>query len=472
MRTRSRGVPFVSADHYDESTAFVYTYPGFSSFTSELVKSTTGLTAPSSVSSITDDVNPSIEVYVDPITHKWRRVKSQRPKGGRNTNPFDRAFKRCHHVSEKTSFCNDVVISHFRVNSPGNLLFERTDTRTLRFSDGLQVMNWLPGDIADILSSGSPEKTHSYAGHDWFALVDKFNEQCDQFVPSSFLIGEDMAENEIFVDAIRLAINPTRAIQFLLKYAKRLGNPRKHTLGSFAHHMAKESANAHLTFSFGIKPAIDDILRTLDAHSKVSSRMEYLRTNAGLFVPIRAKKDLSSSFDPDPTVNTDPNTIQDGEWRTVKHFSRGVVSGLGRVRNDLSFSNDWSAYLQYFGINKVVGLAWELIPFSFVLDWFTNAQERLNSLSRSHTGGPFVEFKNIGYSVKHEHSEVYYYIPGRDQSFGGNCASPTSATALARRTSVIYDRNPGIPDTSGVLDFSVLGLFHAITGAGLIIQRT
>lgn len=477
MRTRNRSVPFICSDHYGVTTEYKYTHTPQWSFNSFEALDTSWLHRYSEISTIEDDPGPYKLPGRDPSTGMIRSMGNSSPKivdGQIEGIPPSAVFgaKECHHVSVKTKFESNLVLMHTRVDSPGNQIYEREVIRTTRFDDGLQLLSWYPGGL-DLLDEGhSPEFDMDYIGHDWFALADQFNEMCDQYTRSGFLIGEDMAENEIFVDAIKLVINPTHAIRIFLKAAKGIKNIRKMSLGRAAHHIAKKSSNAYLAYTFGVKPAINDIKDAIDAHQKVSSRLNYLRRNAGLFVPIRAKKEIPSVLGSEPPEIT-PGLSDDLKWFTAKHSSTAVISALGRVRSDLSHGSDWAAYLQYFGVNKVIGLAWELIPFSFVVDWFTNAQERLNSLTRLHIGdGPFVEFRNICHSVKLHHSENLYWIPGRDESFGGGCISPTSAILVASRDYTDYNRGLGIPDTSGVFDFSTLGLFHAITGASLIVQRT
>jgi hypothetical protein len=475
MRTRSKTSLFASRGYYVEDLVWDYTNPikldgGIKSI------SNTNLVYPDEVSVISDDIGFPSEAGRRP--ERIRRGRFMRPPvdsegytpGVTGKSVF--GAKECHHTSTKVKFHRkDLTLRHQKYGDFGNPIWEVLYDRTIRFNDGLEFIGYQNGTLLSIMDSHSVDFVSPYLNHDWFALVDQFNESCDQYTRSGFLVGEPMIEHEIFTLALKSVINPSSAIKNLLKATRSIKKYRKMSLGRVAHDLAKGSSNKYLTYTFGIKPAIDDIVDTIDAHSKVSARLRYLRRNAGLFVPIRAKKELLSNCDyeyPSPVAGADDYI----KWVTDKHSSTGVISALGKVRSDLSHASDWAAYLQYFGINKVVGLAWELIPFSFVVDWFTNAQERLNSLTRLHIGGPFVEFRNICHSVKLTHQETLVYVPGRDASFGGTCISPSSTTPLATRTVVDYQRNVGLPDTSGVIDFTGLGLFHAITGTALIIQQT
>jgi hypothetical protein len=235
--------------------------------------------------------------------------------------------------------------------------------------------------------------------------------------------------------------------------------------------LLRQSANANLLWQFGIKPAIDDIKKTLSAHESVSLRLQSLRQNAGTYVPVRVQKTLSSSISNSPLAQPSLVAAPDFQWQCLSKESKAVLGCQGRVREDINLGSEWSAYLQYFGINKVVGLAWELIPGSFILDWFTNAQERINSLTRLRTGGPFTEFRNFSASEKQVMVEGLYLIPGYSSTWGAPMQVPDGPMLVAKRATTTYSRYLKIPDVSGVVDLSTLGLFHLITSSSLILQR-
>jgi hypothetical protein len=148
------------------------------------------------------------------------------------------------------------------------------------------------------------------------------------------------------------------------------------------------------------------------------------------------------------------------------------MSAMGRVREDINEASRWRAYTEYFGLNKVVGTAWELIPFSFVVDWVTNAQERLNDLTRIRLGdSPFYNLTGIGSSIKQVLQHQLCITPGVDTVYGMTLDSESPIPVLSVETSK-YTRIPGLPDTSGVVDISTLGLFHGVTGVELLLQKS
>jgi len=477
MRTRERSLFVSDPGFYTIENSTNWTNPAFEDSSSKVVANPGSVQVLEEHSVITDDIGPKIHGVVHPTSHHWSAFQPPPLQQGSDTDGItdSQVFgaKRCHHTVERIKFENNLMLVHAAWGDFGNPIYERYIMRTLRFGNGLVLARARSGgNLEGLMASHSSEFSDPYLNHDWFALADSFNEKCDQYLPSSMNVGEPMVEHEIFAAALKTVINPSSAIRNLIRLGKSIKHHRKMKLGRLAHSLAKQSANTYLTTVFGILPAIRDVQDALKAHSTVSSRLRYLRRNAGKFVPIRAKRELSRMSEseltpPDPV----PGAWENIMWQTTKHSSTAVISALGRVRADLSHGSDWAAYLQYFGINKVVGLAWELIPFSFVVDWFTNVQERLNSLTRLRTGGPFTEFRNICHSIKLHHQESLFLIPGKDNVYGYSCISPTSPLLIAKRDIVDYNRSLGIPDTSGVVDFSALGLFHAMTGAALIVQR-
>jgi len=330
------------------------------------------------------------------------------------------------------------------------------------------------GGFADpagqIIPQGFNGTATAYRKHDWYSLTSEFNEACDSFIPSSMLLGETMYEHGIFVDALKYVINPSRAIKDFLAGVAALGL-QKRNLGTIAR-IVKGSSNAWLSYNFGVKPAIRDITTALTAHQLVQRRLWYLANNGGSYVPIRVRKASQSSFTNTgiPTSYPIAGFTTTRKWYISKE-SVACIGAWGKVRDDLNWKDAWSAYLQHFGVNKVVGLAWELIPFSFVLDWVTNAQERINELTRFRIGDPFSEIRNLSCSLTEETKYGYYLIPGFTSSIGAYMVNPTSHVLLAKGSMRTYSRYLTIPETSGVVDFSSLGLFQAIASGALIVQR-
>jgi hypothetical protein len=378
----------------------------------------------------------------------------------------------CYHTKYRIddNFTNTLTFtSHI---DTGNPIWERVETHDLSSPSSAAIAAIL-GQVDIGQGFNSTNKYYNadpYGLHDWFALQDSFNEACDQFIPSSLMLGENIVEHSIFIDAFKAIINPTSLIPTFIKLVPKLiKRANRKNLGQISKELTKQAANDHLSLIFGVLPAISDIRDALEAHQKVESRLHFLSQHSGAFVPIRVRRKISSdvqNFDPSADFGSQLNFFVECESKT----SYANMGAWGRVREDINLGNAWQTYLQYFGINKVAGLAWELIPFSFVVDWFTNAQERINHYTRLDFGGPFTELRGISCSKKEELVEVLKLYPGYSSAIGGTCTEPRPVT-IAKKHIVSYERYSSIPDTSGVVDLNPLGLFQFAAGASLLIQR-
>lgn len=473
---------------YAETTSESYSNPtaaeAFNFVSVETVDMGTTVSYPQSSSNINDEVGDPDQVIVDPATGKWKRVrKKMRNVPFIGTGPLSKSSLRaedlkpvhkCEHQKTVITLAKDVVIAHERTLDPGNPIFERLRSKTSMYANGGQAVRGIFGStVFSSAFTGAQDNWTAgpYLNHDWFAITDSFNEACDQFVNSSFLIGEDMIDNAIFVNAFKTVLNPTRALRSLITSILGHGAKkyRKTNLKQMSSLLARESANANLFYNFALKPAIHDLQDAIFAHRKVSERLRLLREGSGRYVPVRVKDELHSSIS-NSLLETVEN--RDLKWHCDYKKSTAIMGTWARVREDLSYSDTWSAYLQYFGINKVAGLAWELIPCSFMIDWFSNAQEYINKHTRFSTGSPYNEFRGMWHSIKQETSESLMLIPGWNPALAMPITSPSGSLSLASRQTTNYLRYPGLPNTIETsLDFSTLGLFHSIITGSIIIQR-
>lgn len=334
------------------------------------------------------------------------------------------------------------------------------------------VDEFLSSSLSESFLTDGVSGNYSSSGYvipDWFAIQDSFREACDSFIPNNMLLGETMIEYGILADVIKIAINPTRILPSFIKLVKAYGL-EKSNLGRIRRTL-KDVSRGTLSYSFAVKPALTDIASIIDANRKVRNRLDYLVGHGGKYVPVRVRKDFHSSFSNTDLDAVSPTLNQALRKQCTDKFVRGTAGGWGRVREELNYSEAWKAYQQYFGLSKVIGLAWELIPFSFVLDWFTNAQERINYLTRFSTGSPFTEFRGITYSMKQITREAVHQMPGYNPVLQAYVVSPNKPFPLFTIEKSNYERYLNIPSTSGVVDMSTLGLFHAITGGALLVQR-
>lgn len=461
MRTRSRSTREYSAG----KTTWVRTRKSNGQITN-LGTTVFPTTSMSSSSTISDELN-------DPRTLSRVRATLKRQL----------LLAERYSVADRQSVISDIYLSHRQVHNcthtskrirqihPERVLLFANGTYTFTLTDTncgwlqetfgnsqLGVLNGLTNLTKHYTSSG-------FHGLDWYALLDKWHDACNSFLPSSSLLGESMVEHAIFKDAFLLLLNPSRALKKFVEVGASIAK-RKDTLGRVSK-VLRTSADSYLGYNFGVRPAVSQIRDILAAHGNVQRRLAFLRASAGNYVPVRVRGIVPSSF-----TNSDFSGSNFGLHCSSKD-SIGVISALGKVRPDLDFRDEWASYWQYFGLHKVIGLAWELIPFSFVVDWVTNAGEYINQYTTPNFNSPFYNIRNMSYSyVEHLSEKIVlgpdaWYSPWSCGLTMGS--SPVSYGAEFQTRS--YIRKPGLPKSSGSVDFSRLGVFHGLSSGALLIQK-
>jgi hypothetical protein len=419
-----------------------------------------------------------IPMAVKPVYHTKVSMGSFKDSEG-NLSPQQGTVTIVQSLNSSNSLCND-DLTLTQTTSPLSFLCERFGADYVKE----HILDALPRTNSDI----------SFEQVEWDAMADKFDEICKSLIPSNFFSGETIAEGGIFVDAFKLVLNPKKAIVGFIKDVYKRGLHRKN-LGELNHHyrhllskgltadpglsdtmrdigflksVSKESISQHLGFQFGVVPAIHDIRATLDAHRKVEDQLALLNKHRGRYFPIRVKAGFPASFT--PGTFTSPYLDFSSVLRNC--FTVGSIFGMGKVRTDINEASRWRAYMEYFGLNKVVGTAWELIPFSFVAEWFTNSQEAINQLTRIPLGeSPFMNIAAVGHSVKNIAAYDYICNPGYDLTYGYPNMEPSSQFSVFSYAVTEYTRTPGFPDTSWFANLSNLGSFQAVAGGELLIQK-
>ena len=127
-------------------------------------------------------------------------------------------------------------------------------------------------------------------------------------------------------------------------------------------------ASNWLQLQYGWKPLLQDIEGSLKALSQLAL------SSQGFIQRVRASASASqtteSSFDP---------------WSPNSRPTRGVeiINTETRTKMVLSYTIDspLQAFLSQTGFTNPINLGWEILPFSFVVDWFTGIGPYLEALS-------------------------------------------------------------------------------------------
>jgi len=124
-------------------------------------------------------------------------------------------------------------------------------------------------------------------------------------------------------------------------------------------------SSAFLEFHFGWSPLVRDIY---DAIKVLDSPFKNKRVRASA---------VGSWLDPKSIA---PHSWEETWWR-YSETRKGSYKQRVMLQADCVITNPNLAMAQRFGILNPAAIAWELVPFSFVLDWFVNVGDYLGSLT-------------------------------------------------------------------------------------------
>jgi len=120
----------------------------------------------------------------------------------------------------------------------------------------------------------------------------------------------------------------------------------------------------YLEFHFGWSPLLKDIHDACEVFSKPYKDMHVHASMTGSY--------------PDP--NNHKLSQSDGTW-IINETRDGSYVQTVKLSADIVITNPNLAMMQSYGIANPLAVAWELVPFSFVLDWFVNVGDYLSGLT-------------------------------------------------------------------------------------------
>jgi hypothetical protein len=145
-----------------------------------------------------------------------------------------------------------------------------------------------------------------------------------------------------------------------------------------------------LAYRYGLAPLISDVQAAIDyVNSKLNERLNELRSKRGVVedvkVVVTKSDDILSSF------------TWKGQHKTTTAIKSASIVYYKQVMTLTT--------AQKLGLNPGAwtGIAWELVPYSFIVDWFVNVGSWLRALS------PLAAFTVIGGCVSQVYDHTYEY---------------------------------------------------------------
>jgi len=227
-------------------------------------------------------------------------------------------------------------------------------------------------------------------------------------------------------------------------------------------------ANGHLTYKYGWKQLYKDITDFGNLYESVSDHMKYLQESKGKWRPLSAQQvdEVSPgiTYDLGRVNYTKTKFSFDGYKRTSVFSLHSILSAAeaAQTRSQLT--------MQGLGVGKIIEAAWDIVPFSFMVDWLINWKAIGNALSAGNFSTHKLRY--VGHSTKYEwtmHPSVDVLGPSLWDGTPGVVSSWTGKPGVIRS---VYSRTPGFPDgheNAGV--FSGLSLTNLADAAAIIVQR-
>jgi hypothetical protein len=229
-----------------------------------------------------------------------------------------------------------------------------------------------------------------------------------------------------------------------------------------------KASNATLWYMFGIKPLVEDIegiaelIRTLPAKiAAIRKRASRLQTRhyacpSGQQIALPADPASFAVIENSGTfrevgIKALYRWINEPEYHATLKF-RYDVSSL----SDLELSIQ--AWAQAMGIDKPLSVVWNAIPFSFVVDWFVDVGDWIDSLQAE----PVLPIVIESFS----HSLKYSYRADALLSYWQGLYIGT----IGHGTTSYYERKKDIPSTVAPLNIKFPNLTQVVLGLALLGQ--
>lgn len=210
-----------------------------------------------------------------------------------------------------------------------------------------------------------------------------------------------------FVDVIRQFGSPARSIVDLTnRHLNRLALERRGLKGSTSFKRIKWHeivASTYLEWSFGLRPLISDTQSAAEALAK----WQYEKNHPVHFRKAIRSRGVNKAVYKDTGVPTQPwkaswiyvNNVTD--WQTECRVQYNV--GLSTTPIAAFGSNERLLQILGFNPSNWVPALWEAVPWSWLIDYFTNVQQILEAAATVTTGVKWIS-KTVTYRTDYRHT--------------------------------------------------------------------
>jgi hypothetical protein len=233
----------------------------------------------------------------------------------------------------------------------------------------------------------------------------------------------------------------------------------------------RDLADLHLSASFGVKPLADDL-------GDLAGKLLEAKTHLAWFNALNYQK---------PVVLRASVTGQDHETTVIRKTAAYTIKRADdRRTTGTLYAKAWITPIsedaqkgrllnQIIGLNTPLQILWELVPFSFVVDWFLPVGRLLNNFEPKSYFGSLaakVDIIERWTSTKSEASSTMYVDPV-SQDYIGSTGMWIPQSGAVRHKAEDYIRTSGWPDFNWAASLRGTGfsLRQAGLSLSLLIQR-
>jgi hypothetical protein len=223
---------------------------------------------------------------------------------------------------------------------------------------------------------------------------------------------------------------------------------------------SRDLSGAFLAHYFGVRPLISDIESLKSSVNRIIRRMAFIRNTNGRPVTLASSKVWNDPVTPGVL----PGSSGGENFYTLVESSRYTLTIGCKLRQSLKFFDDGfdeiRALIADQGLNRPFAIAWNAIPYSFLIDWLYDVSSRLSTIEIPVFQGSW-KVSSPWTSLKLEGQATTWFWPYSAQ---GN-PKQRIVQARVRR----YIRRAGLPGTA--VNWTVSPLQQALIAA-LIHQNT
>lgn len=275
---------------------------------------------------------------------------------------------------------------------------------------------------------------------------------------SAVLSGESLGQLSQTVRMLKRPFNSAQTlIALMLKY-------RARRLGKTAASCAAATANSWLEYRYGWKPLIMDAMSIIQNANNLSGR-------CGQHLVARTQENQVRSANSEfSRVQLSPPSAMAGFLASGSIIHKQSVRCCAGVYYTVENTTTPEQLSRIFGLraNDTIQVAWELVPYSFVVDWFTNVGDWLQAI----TPAPGISVRGSWVTTVDETTTSYngrelIKLPwwyGNLAEVSGSCGS-----SVLTNTTVTRVPNPSLPTHPEFLS-RPLSVTHAADAVALLMK--